>query len=183
MRAAWYEKQGPAREVLKMGEMADPTPGPGEVRIRMVASGINPGDVKKRQNAFGYGMPYTRVIPHSDGAGRVDLAHSRTGPSARLPSTPSYPSIRLFRCRRGSPSSREPVSEFPVSRHTVVCMRRVRLRGAMYWCKAGPVQLAFAPCSSPAALVRPSLQPWGHPPTHPLQRRPVRIMLCTAVPI
>jgi len=73
MRAAWYEKQGPAREVLKIGEMADPTPGPGEVRIRMVASGINPGDVKKRQNAFGYGMPYTRVIPHSDGAGHVDL--------------------------------------------------------------------------------------------------------------
>ena len=63
MRAAWYEKQGPAREVLKIGEMADPTPGPGEVRIQMVASGINPGDVKKRQNAFGYGMPYARVIP------------------------------------------------------------------------------------------------------------------------
>jgi NADPH2:quinone reductase len=73
MRAAWYEKQGPAREVLKIGEMADPTPGPGEVRIRMVASGINPGDVKKRQNAFGYGMPYARVTPHSDGAGHVDL--------------------------------------------------------------------------------------------------------------
>jgi NADPH:quinone reductase len=61
MRAAWYEEQRPAREVLKIGEMADPNPGPGEVRIRMVASGINPGDVKKRQNAFGYGMPYTRV--------------------------------------------------------------------------------------------------------------------------
>ena len=73
MRAAWYETQGPAREVLKIGEMADPTPGPGEVRIRIVASGINPGDVKKRQNAFGYGMRYTRVIPHSDGSGEVDL--------------------------------------------------------------------------------------------------------------
>ena len=53
MRAAWYEKQGPAREVLTIGEMADPTPGPGEVRIRMVASGINPGDLKKRQKIFG----------------------------------------------------------------------------------------------------------------------------------
>ena len=73
MRAAWYERQGPAREVLKVGIMADPTPGPGEVRIRMAASGINPGDIKKRQNAFGYGMPYPRVIPHSDGAGHVDL--------------------------------------------------------------------------------------------------------------
>jgi NADPH:quinone reductase len=73
MRAAWYEQQGPARKVLKISEMADPTPGPGELRIRIVASGINPGDIKKRQNAFGYGMSYPRVIPHSDGAGHVDL--------------------------------------------------------------------------------------------------------------
>jgi NADPH:quinone reductase len=72
MRAAWYEKQGPAREVLVVGEMPDPRPGPGEVRIRIVASGISPGDVKKRQDTFGIGMPYPRVIPHSDGAGRVD---------------------------------------------------------------------------------------------------------------
>ncbi len=72
MKAAWYEKQGPAREVLMVGEMPDPTPAGGEVRIRTAASGINPGDVKKRQDAFGVGMPYPRVIPHSDGAGRVD---------------------------------------------------------------------------------------------------------------
>ena len=73
MRAAFYETQGPAREVLKVGTMADPTPGPDELRIRVAASGINPGDIKKRQDAFGYGMPYPRVIPHSDGAGVVDL--------------------------------------------------------------------------------------------------------------
>ena len=73
MRAAWYETQGPAREVLKVGIMADPAPGPGELRIRIAASGINPGDIKKRQNAFGYAMPHPRVIPHSDGAGHVDL--------------------------------------------------------------------------------------------------------------
>jgi NADPH2:quinone reductase len=72
MRAAWYEKQGPAREVLTVGVMPDPIPGPGEVRIRIAASGVNPGDVKKRQDAFGYGMPFPRVIPHSDGAGHVD---------------------------------------------------------------------------------------------------------------
>src|SRR5208282_1751630 len=72
MKAAWYEKQGPAREVLVVGEMADPTPAAGEVRIRIAASGVNPGDIKKRENAFGYGMSYPRVIPHSDGAGRVD---------------------------------------------------------------------------------------------------------------
>jgi NADPH2:quinone reductase len=52
--------------------MPDPTPAAGEVRIRIAASGVNPGDIKKRENAFGYGMEYPRVIPHSDGAGRVD---------------------------------------------------------------------------------------------------------------
>src|SRR6201993_182780 len=72
MRAAWYEKQGPARDVLMVGEMPDPHPAVGEVRIRIAASGINPGDIKKRQDSFGYGMPYPRVIPHSDGAGQVD---------------------------------------------------------------------------------------------------------------
>jgi NADPH2:quinone reductase len=72
MRAAWYEKQGPAREALTVGELPDPHAAAGEVRIRVAASGINPGDIKKRQDAFGYGMPYARVIPHSDGAGQVD---------------------------------------------------------------------------------------------------------------
>jgi NADPH:quinone reductase len=72
MRAAWYERQGPAREVLAVGEMPDLIPGAGEVRIRIVASGINPGDVKKRDDTFSSGMPYPRVIPHSDGAGRID---------------------------------------------------------------------------------------------------------------
>jgi NADPH:quinone reductase len=72
MKAAWYEKQGPARDVLIVGETPDPNAGAGEVRIRIAASGINPGDIKKRQDSFGYGMPYPRVIPHSDGAGRVD---------------------------------------------------------------------------------------------------------------
>lgn len=72
MRAAWYEQQGPATEVLVVGEMAAPTPAPGEVLIRVAVSGINPGEVKKRSDAFGIGMPYPRVIPHSDGAGTID---------------------------------------------------------------------------------------------------------------
>lgn len=72
MHAAWYETQGAARTVLVFGSMPDPHPGPGEVRVRISASGINPGDLKKRQNAFGLGMAYARVIPHSDGAGTID---------------------------------------------------------------------------------------------------------------
>ncbi|MGE3171909.1 MAG: NADPH:quinone reductase [Planctomycetota bacterium] len=72
MRAAWYERQGKADEVLVVGETHRPTPAPGEVLIRVAASGINPGDVKKRADAFGVGMPYPRVIPHSDGAGTIE---------------------------------------------------------------------------------------------------------------
>jgi len=72
VKAAWYEKQGAARDVLIVGKMDDPQPSAGEVRIRIAFSGVNPGDVKKREDAFSVGMPYPRVIPHSDGSGTVD---------------------------------------------------------------------------------------------------------------
>src|SRR5579864_6570625 len=72
MKAAWYEKQGAARDVLVVGKMDDPQPSAGEVRIRLAFSGVNPGDVKKREDAFGIGMSYPRVIPLSDGSGTVN---------------------------------------------------------------------------------------------------------------
>ena len=72
MKAAWYEKQGAARDVLVVGNMVDPQPSAGEVRIHVAFSGVNPGDVKKREDAFHVGMPYPRVVPHSDGSGTVD---------------------------------------------------------------------------------------------------------------
>lgn len=72
MKAAWYEKQGAARDVLVVGEMNDPQTQAGEPRIRIAFSRVNPGDVKKREDAFAAGMPYPRVIPHSDGSGTVD---------------------------------------------------------------------------------------------------------------
>ena len=74
MRAAWYEKTGPAAEVLQVGEMPVPEPGPGEVRVRVVASGLNPTDVKTR--AGSRPMAFPRVVPHQDGAGVID----RVGP-------------------------------------------------------------------------------------------------------
>lgn len=76
MRAAWYDGQGPASEVLRVGELPDPEPGGGEVRVRIHLSGINPGDTKKRRGFFGSAMPFPRVVPHSDGAGVID----RVGP-------------------------------------------------------------------------------------------------------
>ncbi len=81
MKAAWYERQGSPAEVLVVGETAAPLPGPGEVRIRVHASGVNPGDVKKRQDRFGLGMPYPRIIPHSDGAGVIDRVGDGVQPS------------------------------------------------------------------------------------------------------
>jgi NADPH:quinone reductase len=72
MRAAWYEKQGEAAEVLIVGEMPDPEPQAAEVRIRVRSSGVNPGEIKKRQGWLGSAMPYARVVPHSDGAGEID---------------------------------------------------------------------------------------------------------------
>src|SRR5205807_6167566 len=72
MRAAWYERPGPAAEVLQVGEMAEPEPSPGEVRVRVALSGVNPGDTKKRGDWTGSGIPFPRIVPHSDGAGVID---------------------------------------------------------------------------------------------------------------
>ncbi|HEX2555050.1 MAG TPA: NADPH:quinone reductase [Microvirga sp.] len=70
MKAVWYERNGPAREVLTYGDMPDPEPGPGEVRVRLHASGVNPSDWKTRSGSRPMVAP--RVIPHSDGAGVID---------------------------------------------------------------------------------------------------------------
>ncbi|HEX9209465.1 MAG TPA: NADPH:quinone reductase, partial [Bradyrhizobium sp.] len=71
MRAVWYEQTGPAVDVLTYGEMPTPVAGPGEVRIRLEASGVNPADVGRRGGSY-RAMDYPRVIPNSDGAGFVD---------------------------------------------------------------------------------------------------------------
>ena len=71
MKAAWYERTGPAPEVLSYGEMPTPLAGPGEVRVRLEASGVNPADVGRRAGSY-RAMDYPRVIPNSDGAGIID---------------------------------------------------------------------------------------------------------------
>jgi NADPH2:quinone reductase len=70
MLAAWYERNGAARDVLQMGEQPDPLPGKGEVRVRLHASGLNPSDVKARGGSRPVIAP--RVIPNSDGAGTIE---------------------------------------------------------------------------------------------------------------
>ncbi|MGF1445134.1 MAG: NADPH:quinone reductase [Pikeienuella sp.] len=82
MRAVWYERFGPAREVLQTGEMADPVAGPGEVLLRLHASGVNPSDVKLRGGARpGAVMAYPRVIPQSDGAGVIEAVGDGVDPA------------------------------------------------------------------------------------------------------
>jgi len=78
MKAVWYDRHGAARDVLTIGEMPVPEPRRGEVRVRMMASGINPVDVKTRAGLRG-AMPFPRQIPHFDGAGIVEAV----GPGVR----------------------------------------------------------------------------------------------------
>lgn len=81
MRAAYYEEQGSAHEVLRVGEMPVPEPGADEVRIRVAVSGIHVGDVGKRRGYLGSTMSYPRVIPHSDGAGVIDAVGADVAPA------------------------------------------------------------------------------------------------------
>lgn len=73
MRAATFTTTGHAREVLHVGNVATPEVGPGEVRVRIAASGVNPSDVKRRgAQPAGSAPEFPLVIPHSDGAGTID---------------------------------------------------------------------------------------------------------------
>lgn len=82
MRAVWYDRQGPAREVLTLGEMETPTPQRGEVLIRIKASGVNPSDVMWRAGLPGP-MNYPRIVTHSDGAGIVEAVGAGV-PASRI---------------------------------------------------------------------------------------------------
>ena len=72
MRAACYSKLG-GSEVLDITELETPEPGPGEVRVHVKASGVNPSDWKARKNGRGGCMSFENIIPHNDGAGVVDV--------------------------------------------------------------------------------------------------------------
>ena len=95
MRAVWYEQNGPA-EVMQGGEMPDPEPGPGEVRVRVVTSGVNPSDWKRRAGVT-QPLAFPRVIPHQDGAGVID----RVGPG--VPEARLGERVWLFESQFGRP--------------------------------------------------------------------------------
>lgn len=70
MKAIWYDRTGPAREVLQYGDLPAPAPGQGQALIAIKASGVNPSDVGMRGGPAP--MAYPRITPNSDGAGVVE---------------------------------------------------------------------------------------------------------------
>jgi NADPH2:quinone reductase len=70
MRAIVYTGKG-GSETLTLIERQAAQPGPGEVRIRIHASGVNPTDWKARASS-GTPMPFDQIVPNQDGAGTVD---------------------------------------------------------------------------------------------------------------
>jgi NADPH2:quinone reductase len=80
MRAAYYEANGAAAVVLRLGDLPTPEPGPGEVRVKLAASGVNPSDVKSREGRTRK-IAFPRVVPHSDGAGTIDKVGSGVAPA------------------------------------------------------------------------------------------------------
>jgi NADPH:quinone reductase len=84
MRAVVYSQTG-GPEVLHLVERPVREPGPGEVRVKMHVSGVNPTDWKARRGRrAGAELPFPEVVPNQDGAGTIDavgdgVAKSRVG--------------------------------------------------------------------------------------------------------
>lgn len=79
MRAIWYTTQGQPEDVLRHGDQPTPHAAPGEVRVALRASGVNPADMNRRAGR-GYDMEGPLVIPNSDGSGIVDEIGSGVDP-------------------------------------------------------------------------------------------------------
>lgn len=70
MLAGLYSTFGPANEVLKVVETDLPEPSKGQVRVKLMTSGVNPSDYKMRLGSRPLTHPFQ--IPGSDGAGFID---------------------------------------------------------------------------------------------------------------
>jgi NADPH2:quinone reductase len=71
MRAIVYSKPGPS-SVFSLVEREIAEPGPGEVRVRVLVSGVNPTDWKSRAGGGRQGPAFDEIVPNQDGAGVVD---------------------------------------------------------------------------------------------------------------
>ena len=71
MKAIVYSVTG-SSDVLRLEERALPEPGEGEVRVRVVVSGVNPTDWKSREGGGSAPTRFAEQVPNQDGAGIVD---------------------------------------------------------------------------------------------------------------
>lgn len=97
MKAAWYQKQGAAQDVIQYGEMPVPNPSSGEVRVNLQASGVNPSDTKSRSGWGGNTMQFPHVIPHQDGAGVIESVGEGV-PTSRIGER-----VWIYEAQRGRP--------------------------------------------------------------------------------
>jgi NADPH2:quinone reductase len=79
MRAALYDRYGAGSEVLRVEEIERPEPGPGEVRVKIEYSGVNPTDWKSRSGSTPRPIDGFQ-IPHHDGAGVIDAVGDGVDP-------------------------------------------------------------------------------------------------------
>ena len=73
MRAAVFERFGEPTEVLGVRDVAEPRPGPGQVRVRMILSPVNPSDLLVVRGRYGV-LPSLPATPGFEGVGVVDQA-------------------------------------------------------------------------------------------------------------
>ena len=121
MRAAFYTEQGPAKAVFQIGNQPTPEPGPGEVRVKLRISGVNPSDWKVRKGGFGRGLASPIVIPHSDGAGVIDVVGN--GVAASAVSENALRVMRFFMCALRVLGRSCTVSRIPVHSHETPVLR------------------------------------------------------------
>ncbi len=73
MKAIRFESFGEPSDVLRVVEIPTPEPGPGEIRVRMIASPINPSDLLTVRGKYGV-LPSLPFVPGYEGVGVVDKA-------------------------------------------------------------------------------------------------------------
>jgi NADPH:quinone reductase-like Zn-dependent oxidoreductase len=110
VRAVLLTEYGDA-DTLRVGEVDEPVPGPSDVLVRMVSSGLNHLDVFVRQGLTGPGMRAPRSLPHvmgAEGAGEVvevgPLADTDLEPGDRVMVFSGLSCGRCRYCTRGETS-------------------------------------------------------------------------------